>query len=197
MKEILKFDIKSNGALSATPYIVFWLVTVLSSILGDMMMQTFKMSKTTVRKLFNTLGLMLPMAAVIGLGFVTCSNPYIGVLLLTIGLSSTGFAYGAGFLVNSVDVAGKYAGLMFGVSNTFATIPGFVAPSLVGLITKKQLQSEWKIVFFITAAVYLVGAIGFLVLGSGEAEDWASNKSKRSEEGEQVPLNETKESQKI
>lgn len=50
---------------------------------------------------------MLPMSAVIGLGFVTCAHPYVGVIILTIGLSSTGFAYGAGFLVNSNDIAGN------------------------------------------------------------------------------------------
>jgi MFS transporter, ACS family, solute carrier family 17 (sodium-dependent inorganic phosphate cotransporter), member 5 len=54
MKEVLKFDIKSNGALSALPYLVFWLFITLSGIIGDKMVQ--KMEKTTVRKIFNSLG---------------------------------------------------------------------------------------------------------------------------------------------
>lgn len=56
MKEVLNFDIKSNGGLSALPYIVFWLVTILSSVIGDHLIQSKRLSKTAVRKIFNTLG---------------------------------------------------------------------------------------------------------------------------------------------
>lgn len=188
MKEILKFDIKSNGTLSALPYIAFWLVTVVSSILGDTLIQSCKLSKTTVRKIFNTLGFIIPMGAVIGLAFVTCEMPYLGVGILVIGLSSTGFSYGCGFMVNYNDIAGSYAGLMFGIANTFGTCPGFIAPYLVGLLTKKQLQSEWQIVFFITAGVYLVGAIAFILLGSGETEEWAKKKATKNPDEENIPL---------
>lgn len=64
------------------------------------------------------------MGAVIGLGFVTCGIPYVGVGLLVLGLASTGCAYGAGFMVNYNDIAGSYAGLTFGIANTFGTVPG-------------------------------------------------------------------------
>ena len=49
---------------------------------------------------------------------------------------NSGCAYGAGFLVNYNDVAGAYSGIVFGIANTFATIPGIIAPYLVGEITK-------------------------------------------------------------
>jgi ACS family sodium-dependent inorganic phosphate cotransporter-like MFS transporter 5 len=164
MKEVLKFDIKSvklnsfflcllvqypklkffffnkNGGLSSLPYIVFWLVTIVSSAVGDKLIQSKKLSKTAVRKIFNTLGLLIPAVSMVGLAFVTCSNPYMGVALLTVGLGATGCAYGAGFIVNYNDIAGSYAGFSFGVANTFGTIPGFVAPYMVGIITKNVKQ---------------------------------------------------------
>ena len=56
MKQVLKFDIKSNGALSAVPYLCFWLFIILSGIIGDKLIQRFKVQKTTVRKIFNSLG---------------------------------------------------------------------------------------------------------------------------------------------
>ena len=92
------------------PYIIFWLFTIVSSIVGDKLIQSNVFSKTTVRKLFNLLGnlnanktfmsyssivasifqgFLLPMTAVIGLGFVTCAIPYVGVALLTLGLAFT------------------------------------------------------------------------------------------------------------
>ena len=38
-------------------------------------------------------------------------------------------------MVNYNDVAGAFAGIAFGIANTFGTIPGFVAPALVGALT--------------------------------------------------------------
>jgi ACS family sodium-dependent inorganic phosphate cotransporter-like MFS transporter 5 len=39
-------------------------------------------------------------------------------------------------MVNYNDIAGQYAGLVFGMANTFGTVPGFVAPAIVGALTK-------------------------------------------------------------
>ena len=111
-------------------------MTIVSSGVGDKLIQSGKLSKTSVRKIFNTLGLALPAGATVGLAFVGCENPYAGVALLTIILGTTGCAYGAGFIVNYNDIAGSYAGLSFGLANTFGTIPGFIAPQIVGAITK-------------------------------------------------------------
>lgn len=58
MKEVLKFDIKSNGGLSALPYIAFWLLTIVSSVIGDHLIQNKTFSKTVVRKIFNSIGNM-------------------------------------------------------------------------------------------------------------------------------------------
>lgn len=88
MKEVLKFNVKSNGVLSALPYLVFWLFIISSGVIGDKI-QRLGLSKTNVRKLFNTLGFIMPMFAVIGLMFVTCEIKYIGVALLTVGLAFT------------------------------------------------------------------------------------------------------------
>ncbi len=40
-------------------------------------------------------------------------------------------------MVNYNDIAGQYAGLVFGMANTFGTMPGFIAPSLVGFLTPR------------------------------------------------------------
>ena len=89
MAEVLSFDIKSNGMLSSIPYLLFWLFTILSGIISDKVIQSGKLTRSTVRKLFNTVGFLVPMFAVIGLIFVTCEDPYIGVLFITFGLAFT------------------------------------------------------------------------------------------------------------
>ncbi len=87
MKEILKFDIKTNGALSALPYLAFWLVTIVSSMVGDKLIQKNILSKTNVRKLATTLSAIIPAASIVILSFMTSEEPVAAVILLVIGLS--------------------------------------------------------------------------------------------------------------
>jgi len=88
---------------------------------------------------------------------MTCQLKYTAVVLLTVGVALTyvlsylffefnntnnicsisGFGVGGGFLLVANDMAPAYAGIVFGISNTFATIPGFVSPYIVGILTEK------------------------------------------------------------
>lgn len=43
---------------------------------------------------------------------------------------------GAGYLVNINDIAGPFSGIVFGLSNTIATLPGIISPNLASAITK-------------------------------------------------------------
>lgn len=43
---------------------------------------------------------------------------------------------GAGYLININDIAGPYAGIIFGISNTLATVPGIISPYIASAITK-------------------------------------------------------------
>jgi hypothetical protein len=38
-------------------------------------------------------------------------------------------------MVNANDIAGNYAGIVFGISNKIAIIPGIIAPYIVGALT--------------------------------------------------------------
>jgi hypothetical protein len=38
-----------------------------------------------------------------------------------------------------------------------------------------QAKSDWNIVFFIAAFIYLIGAVIFLLIGTGETQPWASH----------------------
>jgi hypothetical protein len=49
-----------------------------------------------------------------------------------------------------LDIAPDYAGIIFGVSNTIANVPGFVAPVVVGALLKDYADSsQWQAVFWI------------------------------------------------
>ncbi len=49
----------------------------------------------------------------------------------------------AGVFSNHTDIAPNYAGILMGITNMAATIPGFVVPAMVGLLTHGQVS--WNI----------------------------------------------------
>lgn len=76
-----------------------------------------------------------------------------------------------------------------GITNTFATIPGFLAPQVTDLLTTadpktepQKLKHQWQTVFYIAGAVYAFGIVFYLIFGSGSKQSWADGvvPSKRS-----------------
>ena len=58
------------------------------------------------------------------------------VTFLTLSVGSAGFA-AAGYHVNYLDISPKYAGIVIGIANTIATIPGLVGPQVAKAIAKE------------------------------------------------------------
>lgn len=171
MKEVLKLDITSNGLYSALPYIGFWFVVNVAGVFADFTQKC--LSTTMTRKMFEVSGKVLPALLLIGLGYLDCTMKGLAIALLTLGVSFSALQY-SGFLINHMDIAPAYAGILFGISNSCGAISGFVSPAVVGLITEKnQSRSEWQKVFFTAAAIYLCCALFYLVFGRGEPQRWA------------------------
>ncbi|XP_039770206.1 sodium-dependent phosphate transport protein 3-like [Ornithorhynchus anatinus] len=80
---------------------------------------------------------------------------------------------GAGFLIDVVDVAPGYAGLLQGITSTFGTISGMVAPAVVGFLTSQDALAGWRNVCFLTAAINLFGLVFFVPFGEADARAWA------------------------
>lgn len=175
INEVLKFDITSNGLVSALPYIAFWLVINIGGWAADFCRDKQLLSTSLTRKVFNTFGKVVPAVMLIGLGYVDCSQSTIAIVLLVLAVSLTGTQY-SGYLVNHVDIAPKFAGILFGISNSLAAVTGFISPVVVGIITEEgQTRAEWQIVFYVAAAIYFFGAIFFAIFSSGELQSWAQS----------------------
>ncbi|XP_013378690.1 sialin isoform X2 [Lingula anatina] len=180
-KEVLKFDIKSNGLISAIPYIGFWLVINLAGLGADLFRKKGWLSTTNARKLMETIGQLIPAILLVGLSFVDCTQPALAVTLLTLGVAISGAVY-SGYTINHVDIAPKYAGMLFGITNTIASVTGFIVPVLIGSITSNSTREEWQVVFFIAAAVYLFGVIFYGIFASGDVQPWAVGEEEEEEE---------------
>ena len=56
MKEILKFDIESNGLWSSIPFVGLTFVNIISGIISDKLIEMNKFSKNSIRKFFSVWG---------------------------------------------------------------------------------------------------------------------------------------------
>lgn len=172
MKAVLKFDIKSNGALSAVPYICQAFGAFAGGQLADILRSKGILSTTAARRLFELIAFFGTGGCLVITGFITCDNRQYAVVCLALAVGFSGLVR-AGHIVNHVDFAPKYAGIMFGITNTFATIPGMIAPIVAGALTPNNTQEEWRNVFYVCAGFTVFGAIIFATFVSGEVQDWA------------------------
>lgn len=60
-----------------------------------------------------------------------------------------------------------------GITNCVANIMSIIAPLLVGVIvTDEKDASQWRYVFFISAGVYFIGNLLFVIFSSTEIQVW-------------------------
>jgi ACS family sodium-dependent inorganic phosphate cotransporter-like MFS transporter 5 len=87
LKDVLKFDIKSNGLVSSIPYITCALFMTIFSILSDKLLATGWFSKKNTRRVFIGIGTILPACFIFGLSFATCQHFVLAVVLLSLGVA--------------------------------------------------------------------------------------------------------------
>ncbi|EPY78003.1 Sialin isoform 2-like protein [Camelus ferus] len=98
-------------------------------------------------------------------GFIGCDYS-LAVAFLTISTTLGGFC-SSGFSINHLDIAPSYAGVLLGITNTFATVPGMVGPIIARSLTPENTIREWQTVFCIAAAINVFGAIFFTLFAKG------------------------------
>ena len=81
---------------------------------------------------------------------------------LAIALASADLALSACWAV-CVDVGKNYAGVITGLMNTFGNLGGVLGPVVVGVVLERG-GSSWEIPFYISAGIYAVGAMLWLVI---------------------------------
>ncbi|CAL1542430.1 unnamed protein product [Lymnaea stagnalis] len=168
----LSIAIMSNGLLSALPYACSWLMQNASGFTADYLRHRGYVSTGNARKIFNSIGVCAPGFLLLVVGYVGCDH-LLAMVFLTLSVGLGGGIMG-GYNVNHLDIAPKFAGVLMGVTNCFATIPGFLGPAVVGYLTdNNQTRGQWRIIFYITSCMYFFGAIFYNIFAKGEEMPWS------------------------
>ncbi|XP_058804926.1 sialin isoform X2 [Phymastichus coffea] len=191
MSKILHYDLKSNAWLSALPYFCMWIFTLGLSKLLVIMQDKNWISVTVSRKIGTLFSSAVPMFCLLGVSYASDKNTV--VALMTIAITCIGGMY-CGFLANHIDIAPNYAGTLVALTNTVATIPGFVVPIFVGYFVKECATTEsWRVIFFLMVGLYIIEMLIYTMFGTGEEQPWNKLNSHNIHNTEQtVPLKETR-----
>ncbi|KAL7173778.1 hypothetical protein ACSBR2_033104 [Camellia fascicularis] len=117
------------GFSKMMPYFIMFLLSNTGGFIADHLITRTILSVTRTRKVFNTVGFLVASIALMVLphfrtsdGAVYCSSVAPGSLALA----------RAGFAINHMDIALRYAGIVMGVSNTAGTLAGIIGIDLTG-----------------------------------------------------------------
>ncbi|KAB0792707.1 hypothetical protein PPYR_14666 [Photinus pyralis] len=171
MNQVLHFSLKSNGFLSALPYLAMWIFSIFISHVADWMLTSGRFSHTVVRKVINGIGQFGPGIALIAAAFTGCDR-WLTVGLLTVGVGLNGGIY-SGFKVNHLDISPRFAGILMAFTNCLANLAGLLAPLYAGYMVKGQpTLKQWGKVFVTAGGVYIVVATIFAIFASGDRQPW-------------------------
>ncbi|XP_078670181.1 uncharacterized protein LOC144910693 isoform X2 [Branchiostoma floridae x Branchiostoma belcheri] len=159
------------GAFAGLHFFLLMFGLPLVGSLADWVWRTQSMSTTTMRKLFNTMGMFVEGALLLTVGMT--ANIYVSTISLSIALFFQSFPLSAGYNVNALDIAPQFASSIMGLSGSLSTVVGMACPVAIGAITMQKTQEEWNIVFIVSAGLILCAGLLYLLFGSGEVQDWA------------------------
>ncbi|KAJ4846638.1 putative anion transporter 5 [Turnera subulata] len=169
----LQLSLQEMGSSKMMPYLNMFLFSNIGGVLADHFITKRILSVTRTRKFLNTLGFLVASLALMALpmfrtsiGAVFCSSVALGFLALG----------RAGFAVNHMDIAPRYAGIVMGVSNTAGTVAGIIGVHLTGQLLEAAKTSysdlsspeSWRAVFFIPGLLCIFSSLVFLMFSTGE-----------------------------
>jgi len=109
------------------------------------------------------------------------------VLFLTLAIMFSSLML-VGANTNHLDIAPRYAGVLFGITNLATTLPGILGPQVAKAIAIEPnapegsgaylngYRDEWREVFIIAAEIYIFGAIVYIILASGKKQPWGNGR---------------------
>ncbi len=157
----LNVDFASVGVFAMFPYIAAFLFFNVAGLIADKLASR-GWQTTRIRKTMQTVGFGGPALILMFVGYVQSAPA--AIALMTLANVFIAFSAG-GFIVNHLDIAPRYAGVLMGLSNTAGTIPGIIGVYISGLIL--TWTGSWTLVFQVAAALYLFGLVFYLMFASG------------------------------
>jgi ACS family glucarate transporter-like MFS transporter len=152
------FDMKQSALLAGTPLMVGafgslfagWIASHLSRWLGDV---------GRARRYIGAVGCVGAALLLVAAGKLT--QPYLAVTAIALVAFFNDIQM-PGAWTACMDVGGKSVGTLSGTMNMMGNVGGFLSPLVCGYLV--QHTGNWSLVFYVTAAMYVLGIFFWLAM---------------------------------
>jgi ACS family sodium-dependent inorganic phosphate cotransporter len=163
-KSTFGVTVVNAGIFSAGPWLVVFVMANAAGYFADYLLRAGYRA-TFVRKLVQTGG--LTGAGIFLLLLPGTASVTTAVILMCIAAGLLALCQ-AGFVPNCLDVAPRHADVLYGISNTFATLPGLFGVFVTGWLVDRT--GSFAAALVLTAAIAMFGALFYLIFASGERQ---------------------------
>ncbi|XP_047112883.1 sialin-like isoform X1 [Schistocerca piceifrons] len=178
--QVLHFDIRSNGIISAIPHITGGAGNLIFVWFTGFLLRKGRVSKTCTFRIINGLGTLVPAAALVVVALMGCDSTVIIVMLALSGFFIATDCTGS--YLNMQAIAPNYAGTIVGIVNMFANLTGIAIPYIVGAFTNTNpTRSAWNAVFYLSSAVAAVSYLIYAVFTTADEQPWNVPPSERAQ----------------
>jgi ACS family sodium-dependent inorganic phosphate cotransporter-like MFS transporter 5 len=188
LNDVLHMSKTKNGLVNGSMYLAAIVPMLIVGPLSEYIISRNYLSRTNTRKLF---------AALACVGCATCSAiiPTLGcnqegvIVTLIVGSFLQAFD-GAGNIPNPGELSKHFSTTVFALVNMLNTSAGFTNPYLIGFILEAgkgkgdDPLKTWSIVFYLSAGVTFMGAVIFVLFGSGERQSFDKEVEERHNDKE-------------
>ncbi len=161
-RDVQKLEIANAGLFSAAPWLSAFIAGPIAGWAADRLLAGGT-SMTRVRKIMQSIAMLGSAAGLLAATTAASADSALAILCLTMACHA---CFGSGVGANHLDIAPRHAPALYGVSNSFATIPGIVGVAATGWLL--DLTGSYSATFVVAAGINVIGAIVWLAWASGE-----------------------------
>ena len=163
-------DLSQAGFLSMLPPLLAFILSNAGAAIADrLLLRRLRLSLTSVRRILGAFTHLGPSFAMLTLACVPASlcGPGTSATLACVAIG-LGALNQSAFWANIMDIAPNHAGILVGISNTMATLPGILCNLSTGYMLEHGLG--WPPVLLLGAGLELLAAIVYINLARGEPQ---------------------------
>ncbi|CAG8755668.1 9884_t:CDS:2, partial [Cetraspora pellucida] len=160
--EYLHVDINLIGYYTTLPYFSYIVIGSIVGYICDYAIHQLNIRVLTVRRSANIIGTFGISTSLLLVTYFAKTSLE-GLLIITIGFA----LYSIQISSVNMDIAPKYAGLIYALGNTCGMVPAFFGVALTGWILEVT-NNNWGIIWIICSLYYILGSLFFISWAGGE-----------------------------
>ncbi|XP_043235754.1 vesicular glutamate transporter 2-like [Amphibalanus amphitrite] len=187
MKTFMDFDLSQNGAISAAPYLLLTVISILTGRLFTYLNTVRGVSKTTLRKGFNFFSNFFPAFLLLAAVLLPREQRAAAVTCLVLSIGLTACVFTGGPYSGSSDIGPLYTATIFSIAACLGNVPGFVIPPLLAAMTPNDSRDEWVHFVSISVALHLFSSFYQLFFWSSKVQPFSREEPQEQEVSEAPP----------